>query len=208
MLGNVWYVLGRREFVPPRIKITEEQIIDRAICIVREKGMESLNARDLAKGLGCSVHPIFRAYNSMEGLKIAVYKKAMDMYNHRMLSAGKSEGDGFLNMGLAYIDFAKDEKNLFKLLFMSDAFKEQSVMDIVGSTEGDDEVIGMLAQRTGLSVKAVKELYAGIWITTHGIAAMFATNSCRFSDAENRRLLSNSFAGLILKLKSEEEHSK
>jgi hypothetical protein len=34
---------------------------------------------------------------------------------------------------------------------------------------------------------------------------MFATNNCRFSDEENRRLLNNSFMGLIFKLKKEEE---
>ena len=39
-----------------------------AIRIVREKGINSLNARDLAKEIGCSVHPIFREYTSMEGL--------------------------------------------------------------------------------------------------------------------------------------------
>lgn len=166
-----------------------------------------MNARDLAKELGCSVHPIFRSYNSMEGLRTAVYKRAESIYNGRMLSAGEDAEDGFLNMGLTYIDFAKNEKNLFKLLFMSDAFSEQSIMDIVGTTEGDDEVIEMLCQRSGLSIKAAKELYAGIWITTHGIACMFATNNCRFSDEENRRLLNNSFMGLLLKLKNEEEHN-
>jgi AcrR family transcriptional regulator len=172
--------------------------------LVREKGIESLNARDLAKEIGCSVHPIFRIYSSMEGLKIAVYKKAENIYNDRMLSSNEHSDDGFLNMGLTYIDFAKNEKNLFKLLFMSDAFREQSIIDIVGATEGDDEVIEMLCQRTGLSRKSAQELYAGIWITTHGIASMFATNNCRFSDEENRRLLNNSFTGLILKLKNEE----
>lgn len=175
--------------------------------MVREKGIESLNARDLAKEIGCSVHPIFRTYRSMEGLKSAVYKKAENIYNERMLSAGEHTDDGFLNMGLAYIDFAKNEKNLFKLLFMSDAFRELSIMDVVGTTEGDDEVIGMLCQRSGLSIKAAQELYAGIWITTHGIASMFATNNCRFSDEENKRLLNNSFMGLLLKLKNEEEHN-
>lgn len=179
-----------------------------AIHIVREKGMESLNARDLAKELGCSVHPIFRAFNSMEGLRTAVYKKAESIYNERMLSTGEHSDDGFLNMGLNYIDFAKNEKNLFKLLFMSDAFQEQSIMDIVETTEGDDEILVMLCQRTGLSMNAAKELYAGIWITTHGIASMFATNNCKFSGEENRRLLNNSFMGLLMKLKNEEEYNK
>ncbi len=191
--------------MPPKIKVTKEEIINVAIRLVREKGIESLNARDLAKEIGCSVHPIFRTYNSMEGLKTAIYKMAENIYNERMLSAGEHTDDGFLNMGLTYIDFAKNEKNLFKLLFMSDAFRDQSIMDIVGTTEGDDEVLEMLCQRTGLSIKAAKELYTGIWLTTHGIASMFATNNCRFTDEENRRLLNNSFMGLLLKLKNEEE---
>jgi AcrR family transcriptional regulator len=194
--------------VPPKIKVTKEELVNRALRIVREKGFENLNARDLAKEIGCSVHPIYRAFTSMEELKTAVYKMAEQIYNQCMKSAGEQEDVDFLNMGLTYIDFAKNEKNLFKLLFMSDAFREQSIMDIVGATEGDDEVIGMLCQKTKLSIAGAKELYAGIWLTTHGIASMFATNNCRFSDEENRRVLNNSFMGLMMKLRHEEEQIK
>lgn len=191
--------------MPPKIKVSKEAIMEGAIRIVREKGFYSLNARDLANELGCSVHPIFREYSSMEGLKLAVYKSAEDIYNQRMLSALGNPADGFLGVGLTYIKFAKEEKNLFQLLFMTDTFQEQSMMDIVGSTEGDEDVIKMLSERTGLGKAAAQELYTGVWLTAHGIASMFATNSCRFSDEENRRLLSNSFMGLIFKLKKEEE---
>lgn len=191
--------------MPPKVKVAEDEILNAAIQIVREKGFENLNARDLAKKIGCSVHPIFRTFDSMEGLKAAVYKKAEHIYNQRMLSCMELEEEGFQAMGLTYIDFAKNDKNLFKLLFMSDAFQEQSMLEIVGTTEGDDDVIEMLCEMTGLSAKSTKELYAGIWLTTHGIASMFATNNCRFSDEENKRLLENSFMGLIMKLKTEEE---
>ena len=190
--------------MPPKIKIEKEELLEAAFQLVKENGIEKLNARDLAKKCNCSVHPIFRTFQSMEGLKEAVYKKTEELYNDRMLNNQRNPEDGFLSFGLNYIDFAKNEKNLFKLLFMTDAFKEQSIMDIVGNTQGDDEIIHMLCQRTGLCEASAKELYAGIWITTHGIAAMFATNNCRFSDEENRRLLNNSFMGLILKLKNEE----
>ena len=192
--------------MPPKIKITQEEIINMAVRIVRKKGIESLNARDLAKELGCSVHPIFRVYTSMEGLKMSVYKEVENLYNRHMESAMKQSENGFLGMGLAYIDFAKNEKNLFKLLFMSDAFREQSLMDIVGSTEGDDEVIDMICQGTGLSREAARDLYTGVWLTTHGIASMYATNNCRFSEEENRKILNNSFMGLMFKFKSEEKN--
>ncbi|MBA4688557.1 MAG: TetR/AcrR family transcriptional regulator [Candidatus Galacturonibacter soehngenii] len=193
--------------MPPKIKISEEEILEEAILIIREKGYTNLNARDLAKRLGCSVHPIFRAFLSMDGLKEAVYQKVEQIYNNKMIEAGKQEG-GFLQMGLAYIDFAKRERNLFQLLFMSEAFQKKSIMDIVGSTQGDDEVIAMICQMSGLSKKGAKELYAGIWLTTHGIAAMFATNGCQYNDNEIKRLLDNSFTGLAMKLKKEEEKLK
>lgn len=191
--------------MPPRIKVSREVIMEGAIRIVREKGFHGLNARDLASELGCSVHPIFREYGSMEGLKLAVYKAAEDIYNQQMLSALENSADGFLGVGLTYIKFAKEEKNLFQLLFMTDAFPQQSMMEITDSTEGDEDVINILTERTGLSKASAQELYTGVWLTTHGIASMFATNNCRFSDEENRRLLSNSFMGLVFKLKKEEE---
>ncbi len=190
--------------MPPRIRITQDQIIKTSIGIVREKGMESLNARAIAERIGCSVHPIFRVYKSMDGLKDEVYKETEKIYNTVMFEAMSDPDNGFLNIGLAYIEFAKREKNLFKLLFMSDAFKSKSMLEIVGSTEGDDEVLEMISRMTGLGKQFSRELYAGVWLTAHGIASMYATNNCRFSDDEIRRLLNNSFRGLMMKLKSEE----
>ncbi len=189
--------------MPPKIKVTQEQIIDASINIIREKGFENLNARGIAAEINCSVHPIFRIYESMDGLKLEVYKEVEKIYNTKMFEAMSNGDNGFLNMGLSYIEFAKEESNLFKLLFMTDAFKDKSMLEIVGSTEGDDEIIEMLSNMTGLDEKFSKELYAGIWLTTHGIATMYATNNCNFRDEEIRRLMDNSFNGLLMKLKSE-----
>lgn len=190
--------------MPPKVKITQEQIINTSIRIVREKGIESLNARAIAEMIGCSVHPIFRVYKSMEGLKDEVYKETEKIYNEIMYEVMSNPDNRFLNIGLAYIEFAKKEKNLFRLLFMSDAFENKSMLEIVGSTEGDDEVLEMIGKMTGLGKQFSQELYAGVWLTAHGIASMYATNNCRFSDDETRKLLNNSFKGLMIKLKTEE----
>lgn len=136
-------------------------------------------------------------------LQVEVLKETEQIYNKMMFAAMMEPVNGFAQMGLAYIEFAKTEKNLFKLLFMTDAFASKSMLDIVGSTEGDDEVIDMLCKMTGLNAALSKELYAGIWLTTHGIASMYATNNCRYSDSEIKRLLENSYMGLVLKLRNE-----
>lgn len=189
--------------MPPKVKVTKEQIIEASISIIRENGTESLNARAIADKIGCSVHPIFRIYMSMDVLKTEVLKETEQIYNKVMFAAMMEPVNGFAQMGLAYIEFAKTEKNLFKLLFMTDAFASKSMLDIVGSTEGDDEVIDMLCKMTGLNAALAKELYAGIWLTTHGIASMYATNNCRYSDSEIKRLLENSYMGLVIKLREE-----
>ena len=48
--------------MPPAVRITEEDIISAAVELVRENGLSFLNARSLAKKIGCSVHPIFRIF--------------------------------------------------------------------------------------------------------------------------------------------------
>ena len=50
----------------PKVKITKQDIIDKALEIVRESGDSGINARSIAAALGCSTQPIFSNFNSME----------------------------------------------------------------------------------------------------------------------------------------------
>ena len=52
--------------MPPKVKYEKSQIIDAAVQLVRESGLENLTARRLASKLGCSVCPIFTVFKSME----------------------------------------------------------------------------------------------------------------------------------------------
>lgn len=191
----------------PKIKVTEEDILTAAVQLIREKGVDALQARMLAERLGCSVQPLFRVYGSMEMLKAAVEKHVEAIYNEMMFKRMTSGSNGFQEMGLAYVNFARTDPNLFKLLFMSNAFTQSSAMDIAGSTEGDDQVIALIARMTGLDSERAKQLYSSIWFTTHGIASLLATNSTHLSDDEVRGLLTLTYTGLLHVLKNEREGS-
>lgn len=189
----------------PKIKTTEEAIVNAAIELIRKQGWDYMNARNLAKMLGCSTQPIFRVFATMEDLKHSIYKKAEEIYNQQMLQAMQSKNsmeneNPFFSMGLTYIEFSKKEKNLFKLIFMSDFITTNSIMDML---EGEDnkEVITMISQLTNLTEENAKQFFLEIWLVTHGIASMFATNSCNFSDEEIRRILSDSYTGYLYTLK-------
>lgn len=189
--------------MPPKVKTTEDAIVNTAIELIRKHGWDYMNARNLAKMLGCSTQPIFRVFGNMEILKIAIYKKAEEIYNQQLLQAMQKPENQFLSMGLAYIEFSKKEKNLFKLIFMSDFITTNSIMDML---EGEDnkEVIMMISQQTNLTEENAKQFFLEIWLVTHGIASMFATNSCNFSEEEIRRILLDSYTGYLYTLKKGE----
>ncbi len=180
--------------MPPKVQITEEAILLTSIQIVRESGVEAINAREIAKRLHCSTQPVFWRFQTMDELKKALYGKAEEIYNNDMLKGMKHENP-FLGAGLAYINFAKAEKNLFKFLFMSDSIQVKSVFEMI---EGEDnqEIIVMISKMTNIKVEYAKQLFINIWLVTHGIASMMATNSCHFTDNEIHQILSDSFMGL------------
>ncbi len=181
--------------MPPKVKITSKDIVTASIVIVREQGIDAVNARAIAARLGCSIQPVFRTFGTMDDLKVAVFKRAEDIYNGEMAQA--IESGGFKGLGLAYIGFARRERNLFKLLFMTDTFRGQNAADIAGSTKGDDEVVELISNQTSLSTKKARELYSSLWFTAHGIASLLAANASVISDEDAGRILNNIYEGLV-----------
>ena len=81
--------------MPPKVKITKENIIDTALDIVRSKS--SLNARTLAAALNCSTQPLFSNFASMDELRLAVLADLSDSTS----AAGEETGRGRLSCDVA-----------------------------------------------------------------------------------------------------------
>jgi len=193
--------------MPPKIKITPEEILDSAIQITRKKGIASVNARELAKSLGCSIQPIFRNFQSMDNLKMDLYKRVENIFDNHMRSGMERHAIPFLGLGLAYIDFARTEDNLFKFLFMTDDFKGRSVFEMMEDEE-NRQVVGMISGATGLNLENAEELFIAIWVMTHGIASMVATDNSDFSEEQTKKLLMDTFLGLKYQYKVIQEEKK
>ena len=65
--------------MPPKVKITKEDIVSAAVGVVREQGAEALGARQVAAALGCSTQPLFSNFASMEELRSAVVAYAYNL---------------------------------------------------------------------------------------------------------------------------------
>lgn len=190
--------------MPPKIKVTEEAILDAALELTREKGIIGVNAREVAKALGCSIQPVFRNFQSMDNLKKDLYKKAENIYEDYINRGMEGHSIPFLGLGMAYIDFAKKEKNLFKLLFMSDEFKGKSIIDMIKDEE-NQSIVGMVSRMTGLCTDKAEQLFMDIWLMTHGIASLVATNDFEVSKEQIAKILKDSFLGIKYQLCMEED---
>ena len=189
--------------MPPKIKTTQEDIINASYQIVREEGMKKLTARNVAQRLGTSVQPIFRAFVNMEDLEEVVMEKIKNTYKEYIMNSVSLE-DSLMGTVAAYIKFAREEKQLFQILHMSDRYGISKTQEI-STGDMNVEIVKVIAQMEKITMEEAALIYQAIFFTAHGMASMVATNHCGFSDEEVGQILENVFDGLSMKLKSEKE---
>ena len=160
--------------MPPTPKYTKKEITEAAFEIIKEKGYDTLTARDLAKRLNTSTRPIFTAFENMEELKKEIIYKAAALFKEYKVNEIKNnEYPEYKARGMAYIRFAKEEKNLFKLLFMRDRTSEKDIEELSISDEVD-----LITNTLSLPAEDATNFHIKMWIVMHGFATMLATDYC------------------------------
>ena len=158
--------------MPPKVKITKKDIIDTTLSLVREGGADAINARGIANALNCSTQPIFSNFESMEELERSVFDAAFENYLGYISSELKSEKyPPYKAYGMAYIRFAKEEKELFKLLFMRDRTNEE-----IAPSPDFEESVQMIMRANGVSQEIARLIHLEMWTCVHGIGVMLATS--------------------------------
>ena len=179
--------------MPPKVRITKEDIVSAAVDIVRSKGETALNARNIAAVLCCSTQPVFSNFATMEELRVSVVEAADTLfgeYMKREIESGRFPP--YKASGMAYIRFAKEEKELFKLLYMRD----RSAEEIPEETELGRTVTAMVQDNTGLDTLSAKLFHMEMWAFVHGIATMVATDYLTLDMPLVSRMITDVYQGL------------
>lgn len=179
--------------MPPKFRYTREEMIAAALELVRQGGKDALTARALGAKLGCSAKPIFGLFRNMEELEGEVIAAA-DAYYQKYLVQKMQEGQypPYKASGMAYIRFAKGERELFRLLFMRDRSGE-----IIGENlEEIRPLLDLIRKNTGLSEREAYLFHLEMWIYVHGIATMLATSYLEWDAEFISNTLTDSYQGL------------
>ena len=188
--------------MPRKTVILKEDIINAAVEIVRKDGYEALNARALANALGCSTQPIFSNFRNMEDLTRSIILRSLEIYNAFVAEEFKRPHDypPYKTNGMAYIRFAMEEKNLFKLLFMRDRTNDYDPAE--ENTFYD--VLPLIMKATGLNREQASLFHFEIWSAVHGIAVMVASSYYNADMELISGTLTDVYQGLLYRFRQKE----
>lgn len=191
--------------MPPAFKFSKEEIITAALNLARKEGLAGITARSLGAELGVSSRPIFTAFRNMEEVQRETLNTARMLYN-AYTEKGLAETPAFKGVGMQYFRFAKDEPKLFEGLFMNADSSAFTLTDVLPAIDDNsDRILASIREAYGFSQENAYRLYKTLWIFTHGLACLCVTDVSRFTEEEVGNLLTEVFAGMFIKLKSEEK---
>ena len=182
--------------MPPAVRFNRETVLNAAIHLIQREGTAALNARSLAREVGGSTQPIFRLFSGMDELKSAVTELTLATWTERLRTRLQTSAFPYLTIGMAYLLFARDEPELFKLLFMRDRVSDGSCTDY-----DVDFGIPLIENTVRVDVETARKLYERNWLYCHGLAVAIATKyiPC-MSECQMRQMLVESLQGVALHL--------
>ena len=181
--------------MPRNSLLTKEAVTAAGLAIVRREGQNALTARALSRELGCSLSPIFTVFKDMDEIQVSVKKAAEDFFADFMKDVNEFE-PAFKEFGLRLVRFAKQDGNLFDMLFLSRG--------------GRSDIAGQIAQRSLMDIQQNYDLndsqasmiFKQMWPVATGIASLCVHRPMAFSEEETGQILSNHFSGMMWLIKS------
>ena len=168
--------------MPPRVKFTKEEIVEAALRVTREGGIDSLTARSLAAELGASTRPMFTYFETVDELKHEVHEAAKGIYK-TYIERGLAEPVPFLGVGQNTIRFAREEPELFRLLFLQKPD---------GADGGAAEALAFSQDLVRGSIMGIYKMdayeadcyYRNLWLIAFSFCAMIAAGECPYTDEQ------------------------
>ena len=180
--------------MPAVRKASREQIIDAAVAVLRDDGFSAINARSVAKKLGCSTQPIYFSFKNMDELKAALTERAIELHTQRVrdsLRAHEGSDSRYSSYGMGFVKFAAEEKQLFRWLYLEG--------HQLGPYQNDvllPEIIAVIVEEFGYSEADARRFHQDMIYFSYGLAILANTDHLRLTETELREAFRREFRAL------------
>ena len=184
--------------MPRQPRFSKDDIVAAGLRIVRTSGFEAISARALGKELGTSSSPMFTMFKDMNEVLDAIRTAVEKSFTIRM--NGVTEYfPAFKEFGLRLVDFAKEDPNVFQMLFLGKDARPEIAEKIAR------ECLSSAEQGYGLTSEQAEMLFRQMWPVACGIAALCVKHPEDFSEKEVSKTLTYHFTGIMSIIKSDKE---
>lgn len=180
--------------MPAIRKITAEAIVDAAVAVLRESGFAAVNARSVAKKLGCSTQPIYLSFRSMTDLKSALTARAIDAHIARvreLLRARAGLDARYTSYGMGLVRFAEQEKPLFRWLYLESGSFGPEQEDVLLP-----EILAVMVEDYGYSKSVARAFHQDMARYAYGLAFLANAGHLHLDDDGLRAALRREFIAL------------
>jgi AcrR family transcriptional regulator len=182
-----WYVLAMADDY--HHGSLRQAVLDRAVAVIAAEGPEGFSLRSLAADLGVSHTAPRHHFGSREGVLNAVAAQGFRLLAERLAEVRES-GSGFLEAGVAYVDFALSHPAHFRVMF------SPSLLDETNPELHDARQATFAELRSGVDQLSragqIEDAAAAViaaWAIVHGIATLALTGN--LDAAELRPLIAD-----------------
>jgi AcrR family transcriptional regulator len=183
------------------------ELLQTALEMIDKEGLDAITLRDLTQRLGTSRTAVYRHFASKEALILGVIEKGYEHLNLLFTPIFEDRTHSvavrFEAMGRAYLDFAIEHPNLYRLLFGENFRHErEEICDYKDENQatGLYALIGLLleAQEEGIIAPVNPMVQAAmVWASIHGLASLLIDGHLMMSD--NMEAIYEYSIGVLLK---------
>lgn len=167
-------------------------LVAAALQLIEKQEFSTIGLREVARAAQVSPGAPYRHFRNREALLAAVAAEGFEMLAQAFQTAADASGGEAKAMGLAYLDFALANRNLFRLMFNGEIRKD----DHPDLRAAADRAIGPLRGAMGGDATNAREAAVGAWALVHGLASLLVDD--QLSDDLTAPQARQRLAGIIL----------
>ncbi len=183
--------------MPPKKRIFKEDILEASIDVIRKQSASALTVRNIAAELQSSTQPIYSEFENLDCLKKELYKYASEKYLRFSFT-------NYKELAIAFLSFAKKEKELFKFLYLRRRDSGEKLPDDINYTV----TVELLSKNLDMDPQRAKDMHHWMQYYCYTMGVMIATDYRDLTAEEMNRELTELYSIMLRhykEVKSEEE---
>lgn len=183
--------------MPPKKRIFKEDILEASIDVIRKQSASALTVRNIAAELQSSTQPIYSEFENLDCLKKELYKYASEKYLRFSFT-------NYKELAIAFLSFAKKEKELFKFLYLRRRDCGEKLPDDINYTV----TVELLSKNLDMDPQRAKDMHHWMQYYCYTMGVMIATDYRDLTAEEMNRELTELYSIMLRhykEVKSEEE---